>query len=61
MSYWYGVPPPASGVMAATTLGVQLVLNAIGAPNSLPQRVTTVTRQGVTVAVVDVIDFLKRV
>jgi hypothetical protein len=58
--YLYGVAPPEEGVLAATTLATQLVLNAIGEDNSLPQRVTSITRQGVSVAVVDVMDFFSR-
>ena len=59
VTYWYGVAPPQLGVNAAKTLAVQLTLNAINASNSLPQRVTSISRQGVSVAVVDVMDFLK--
>ena len=59
VTYWYGSPPPQLGVNAARTLGVQLTLNALDEENSLPQRVTNITRQGVTVSVVDVMDFLK--
>jgi hypothetical protein len=59
VTYYYGVPPPDSGVLAATVLAAQLALNASGKPDRLPQRITSITRQGVTAAVVDVMDFLK--
>jgi hypothetical protein len=59
VEYMYGVPPPTSGVMAATVLGAQLALNASSAPNSLPTRITSISRQGVSMMVVDVMDFLK--
>ena len=59
VTYMYGVAPPASGVLAAQTLAVQLVLNAVGGDNSLPQRTTSVSRQGVSVQVASVVDLLK--
>ena len=60
VTYMYGVAPPALGVMACKALAVQLTLNAIGQDSSLPQRVTSMTRQGVTTAVVDVMDFFSK-
>ena len=60
VTYLYGVPPPALGVVACKALAVQLTLNALDQENSLPQRVTSMTRQGVTTAVVDVMDFFQR-
>jgi hypothetical protein len=59
VTFQYGVAPPASGVLAATTLAVQLVLNYLGQDNSLPQRTVSVSRQGVSVQVASVIDLLK--
>ncbi|MDE1904831.1 MAG: hypothetical protein KGH75_00080 [Rhodospirillales bacterium] len=59
VTYRYGVAPPQLGVNAASVLAVQLVLNALNQANSLPQRITSISRQGVSVSVVDVMDFLK--
>jgi hypothetical protein len=60
VTYTYGVAPPVSGFNAACALGKQLVLNALGEDNCLPQRVTRVSRQGVSVDVTDVQDFLAK-
>jgi hypothetical protein len=60
VAYNYGVAPPQSGVMAATFLAFQLCLDALGQDSSLPQRVTSVSRQGISVAVVDVMDFFSK-
>jgi hypothetical protein len=59
ISYWYGVPPPLTGWLAATVLAAQLSLNATGNQNRLPQRITSMTRQGVSANVADIMDFLK--
>lgn len=58
VTYEYGVAPPIGGVKAAASLGCQLALacqpEAIRDGRCrLPRRVTTITRQGVTLAVID--------
>ena len=60
VAYNFGVPPPKSGVLAATALAAQLVLDSLGQENSLPQRITSITRQGVSAAAVDVMDFFSK-
>lgn len=61
VEYTYGVMPPAMGVRAAAALGCQLALSC-AEPNSddcaLPERVTSITRQGVSMVVIDPFDFL---
>ena len=56
VSYSYGVDPPIGGIRAAAALGCQLALafepETIGTCR-LPQRVTSLSRQGVTMAVLD--------
>lgn len=56
VTYSYGQGPPIGGVMAAAALGCQLALSCqpetVGACR-LPKRVTSITRQGVTLAVLD--------
>lgn len=54
VSYTQGVPVPAGGIVAAKTLACQFA-KAITAPKScdLPQRIQQVTRQGVTVTIMD--------
>jgi len=59
VTYTFGEPPPEGGVQAVVTLAVQLMLDATGdAKCRLPARVTNLTRQGVSIAVMDPMDFL---
>lgn len=59
VTYQYGEPPPSSGVLAAVELGVQIALAQLGNEEcELPQRVQSVTRQGISVAVLDPQEFL---
>lgn len=48
-----GLMPPIGGVRAAASLTCELLKASRGGDCRLPKRVTTVTRQGVTVAVLD--------
>lgn len=60
VEYKYGVPPPQTGIMAARKLAAMLLADAGGDDTVFPQRVTSVSRQGVTVSVVDVMDFFSK-
>ena len=60
ITYTYGEAPPVAGVLACTEMAIELALALIGSPNRLPARVTTMTRQGMTMAVVDVMDFFSK-
>lgn len=58
VTYSYGMDPPPGGVRAAAQLGCQLALACSADPSAieqcqLPERVTTVVRQGITMAVLD--------
>jgi len=56
VEYLYGQAPPIGGIWSAATLACQLVLScdpAMASQCRLPKRVTTITRQGVTLAVID--------
>lgn len=54
VSYTYGSPPPASGRAAARILATELVkFYEDDDTCALPQRVTSVTRQGVTYTILD--------
>jgi hypothetical protein len=54
VTYTYGTPPPASGRAAARILATELVkLYANDDTCALPQRVTSIVRQGVTYTVLD--------
>lgn len=61
VTFTYGTPPPPAGVRAAADLACQLALSC--QPETiesctLPQRVTSITRQGVTAVLLDPFDFL---
>lgn len=54
ISYTYGTDPPPGGVNAAAILGCQIALACQGASACrLPKRVQTITRQGVTMTILD--------
>ena len=54
VTYTYGAPPPAAGRLAARTLALELVkLYKNDQDCALPNRVTSVARQGVTYTVLD--------
>jgi len=61
VTFLYGQPPPVAGMRAAARLGCELALacqpETVGACN-LPERVTQITRQGVTAVVLDPMAFL---
>lgn len=54
----YGEDPPAGGVAAATTLATEFARMYSGAGNRLPSRVQSITRQGVSFAILDPMQFL---
>ena len=59
VTYTYGAPPPAAGRLAARTLALELVkLYENSDDCALPNRVTSVARQGVTYTVLDNQDFI---
>lgn len=54
VSYFYGNNPPMGGVRAASALACQLALACVGDEScQLPERVTSLTRQGVSLAILD--------
>ncbi len=60
---WYielahGVDPPQAGKNAATSLATEMVKACVGADCRLPQRVTNIVRQGVSMTLLDPQDFL---
>jgi hypothetical protein len=57
--YQFGEPPPEGGVQAAVQLAIQLMLDLTGDSKCrLPQRVTSITRQGISMSMIDPMDFL---
>lgn len=60
VDFTYGRKPPDAGRVAAAELAYQLALASTGADGcQLPQRVQTITRQGISFAVLDPFDFLE--
>lgn len=55
----YGADPPSNGPTAAAAFGVELARYRAGMSNRLPARVTSLTRQGVTVSAIDQMSYLK--
>jgi hypothetical protein len=59
--YSYGQGPPDGGRLAAGALAGQIALWLAGSKDcKLPERVTSVSRQGVSMTVVDPADFLDK-
>jgi hypothetical protein len=53
----YGRPVPQLARLAAAELACQLINQCVGQPCQLPSRTSSITRQGVTVAFLDPMDF----
>jgi len=55
-----GFPPPVGAAQAVGELGYELIKACTGDECSLPRRVQTLTRQGVSMQMIDSLDFLDR-
>jgi hypothetical protein len=60
VSYTYGSAPPAAGVLAAADLACELAKSCAGQECTLPSRVQSITRQGMSMVLLDPFDFLER-
>ena len=60
VTYRWGTPVPKGGTLAATVLACEMAKAALGRQCELPQRVQTVTREGVSMAILDSFDGLDR-
>lgn len=61
VTYTYGLVPPADAVAACAELAYQLALAKCGDKRcKLPERLRTITREGVTISIVDKMDFLEK-
>jgi len=58
VTYSYGVEPPTMGKTAARQLAIEFARMYAGEDCNLPQRVTSISRQGVSYTVLDPQDFL---
>lgn len=59
VTYTYGQQPPTAGRHAARLFAIELVKLWEGDPCALPDRVTSVTRQGISYTILDNQDFLE--
>jgi len=59
VTYTFGTPPPAAGKRAAIRLANELILSDKGSANcSLPERISSVSRQGVSYTIMDPQSFI---
>ena len=58
--YAWGQPIPADGQLAALALAVELAKAFSGSPSALPERVTSLARQGVSAIVADPLTFVEK-
>lgn len=59
VTYTHGTPPPKAGKAAATRLTNEFILWTLGSPDcALPERITSVARQGISFAILDPQDFI---
>ena len=58
VTYTYGSPPPASGKAAARVLATEFIKLWNGDDCDLPQRITSVSRQGISYTILDNQDFI---
>lgn len=56
----FGMDPPASGVAAANAFAAELARAHSSQANRLPARLTSITRQGVSMAIMDPMQFLDK-
>lgn len=60
VTFKYGIPPPSAGVLAAKKLACELYQACKGGTCNLPKRVQTISRQDVTVALLDPFAFFEQ-
>jgi hypothetical protein len=58
VDYSYGQLPPAAGKDAVIRLAIEFAKYDVGLECALPERVTSVTRQGITFAMIDPMQFI---
>lgn len=58
ITYTHGMPVPAGGAHALATYACEIAKACAGGPCKLPARVTNLTRDGVTMTLLDPLDFL---
>jgi hypothetical protein len=60
VSFTFGNPPPANGLVAARKLAEYLVVPQLGDGTKYPRRVTNITRQGVSTGVTDIVNVMQK-
>lgn len=59
VTYEFGEPPPEGGVQAVVALATQMMYDLTGDSKCrLPQRVTSITRQGISMSMIDPMEFM---
>lgn len=58
VTFMYGTPPPQLGIVAARAAAKYLGDVMLGSPDRLPSRMTSISRQGISVAVLDTMTYL---
>lgn len=56
----YGRPVPELVLLGASEMACEIIKSCVGKPCKLPQRISSVSRQGVTVSFLDSMDFLDK-
>lgn len=56
----YGRPVPELVLLGAAEMACEIIKNCVGKPCRLPQRISSVTRQGVSISFLDNMEFLDR-
>lgn len=59
ITFTWGIEVPQAGLLAVAELACELLKARLNKPCALPQRVTTITRQGVTMTLLDPQEFLR--
>lgn len=61
VTYTHGTPPPSAGKRAAIRLANELILSDMGSGQcALPERITSVSRQGISYTMMDPQDFIDK-
>jgi hypothetical protein len=60
VTYMYGNPPPAAGILAAEKLAEVVLLPKLGDTTQYPKRIVNINRQGVSAMVTDVLDIVMK-
>lgn len=60
VTFMFGNDPPANGQIAARKLAEYIVVPQLGDASKYPRRVTSITRQGVSAAITDIVNVMQK-